>query len=115
MRETAWRVCRFLQLRHESSRVDLAAQAATRENQTEADGQTTNRSAPGCRRGTQRREHATHWECCMMRGFLWNNCETLVTETSFHPDVPATALLYDNVNAVYTKMYFLMEAVNVYS
>ena len=28
-------------------------------------------------------------------------------KTSFHADVPVTALLYDTVNAVYTKMYFL--------
>lgn len=33
---------------------------------------------------------------------------------STQKDVPATAL-YDTVNAVYTKMYFLMEAVTVYS
>lgn len=42
-----------------------------------------------------------------LRGSLvfWT-LQIAVTKTSIHTDEPATALLYDIVNAVYTKMYF---------
>lgn len=39
--------------------------------------------------------------------FVFRMLQIIATKTSIHTDVPATALLYDIVNAVYTKMYFL--------
>lgn len=49
------------------------------------------------------------WACCMIRRRLavYGCCESLSQNTSIHAKVPSTALLYDIVNAVYTKMYFL--------
>lgn len=48
-------------------------------------------------------------------GFLFASWTLQIICHNSTSDVPATALLYDIVNAVYTKMYFYGSCENVYS
>ncbi len=88
-------------------------QAAAKENQTKTDGRINQRVCSRLQEGkrTLRCEYVTHYDG---NAVLWEDrlcfvdtANHLSQKTSIHTDVPATALLYDIVNAVYTKMYFL--------